>query len=94
MSLIYVKDTRSLLQSPLSKPKPSRIYETIVSYTAIFSDWAKPNMLSLWSFEKYVELWNTPILDHVGLLKWHNSQTQPCEKAAVLFEMSSVNIFS
>ena len=90
---ICIKDTRSLLQSPLSKPKPSRIYETIVSYTAIFSDWAKPNMLSLWSFEKYVELWNTPILDHVGLLKVYSSQIQKWKKTAVLFEISSVNIF-
>ena len=87
------KDTRSSLQSPLSKTKPNHISETIVSNTAIFSDSAKPNILSLWTFEKYVELWKTPILDHVGLLKWYNSQTQTCEKAAVLFEMSSVNNF-
>ena len=43
--------------------------------------------------EKYVELWRTPTLDHVGLLKWHSSQTQTCEKTAVLFEMNSVNDF-
>ena len=41
------KDTRSSLQSPLSKTKPNRTYETIVSYTAIFSDSAKPNIRNL-----------------------------------------------
>ena len=46
------KDTRSSLQSPLSKTKPNRTYETIVSYTAIFSDSAKPNIRNLWTFLK------------------------------------------
>ena len=53
-------DTRSSLQSPLSKTKPNFICETIVSYTSIFPDSAKPNILNRWTSFNVLETYNTP----------------------------------